>query len=81
MQWCYVLFWATTGGSRCRKGQAAATCGIRTRLINLPVDVTQQQVLAQLAALNSDAAVHGVLVQLPLSPQLDAPTTNNAVLH
>ena len=64
-----------------RKEQAAIGCGISSRLIQLAVDVTQQQMLAQIAALNSDAAVHGVLVQLPLSPQLDAPTTNNAVLH
>ena len=36
VQWCDVLCCTTTGGSRCREGQAAATCGVRTRLINLP---------------------------------------------
>ena len=63
-----------------RKEKAAIGCGISSRLIQLPVDITQQQMLANIDTLNSDAAVHGVLVQLPLPQHLDAPATTNAVL-
>jgi len=37
----------------------------------LPATVTQEQVLAIVAALNADPKVHGILVQLPLPPHID----------
>jgi len=37
----------------------------------LPADVAQDQVLALIAMLNADPAVHGILVQLPLPKSLD----------
>lgn len=46
-------------------------CGIKSRLIRLPAEVTQCQLLQQLAALAADEAVHGILVQLPLPAQID----------
>src|ERR1700739_20609 len=37
----------------------------------LPADVAQKDLLALIAELNRDAAVHGILVQLPLPKSLD----------
>ena len=45
--------------------------GIATRLVTLPGDVMQGALLAQIARLNSDEGVHGVLMFRPLPEQLD----------
>lgn len=44
--------------------------GIRSELIELPATATEQQVLEHIEALNNDPAIHGILVQLPLPPQI-----------
>jgi methylenetetrahydrofolate dehydrogenase (NADP+)/methenyltetrahydrofolate cyclohydrolase len=38
----------------------------------LPGDVSEEELLAAIARLNADRAVHGILVQLPLPPHIDA---------
>jgi methylenetetrahydrofolate dehydrogenase (NADP+)/methenyltetrahydrofolate cyclohydrolase len=53
------------------KDRAAAAAGIAVRTIRLPADTHQPALLAKIAALNADPAVDGILVQLPLPPQLD----------
>ncbi len=45
--------------------------GIRSILDRLPADTTQAQLLARIHELNADPSVHGILVQLPLPPQID----------
>src|SRR5712691_4514808 len=45
----------------------------------LPADVAQNDLLALIAELNRDPAVHGILVQLPLPKSLDTETIVNAV--
>ena len=45
----------------------------------MPADVGQDAVLAKVAELNADAAVHGILVQLPLPAQVDEAAVINAV--
>jgi methylenetetrahydrofolate dehydrogenase (NADP+) / methenyltetrahydrofolate cyclohydrolase len=45
--------------------------GMRTFDHRLPATTTETDLLALIARLNSDAAVHGILVQLPLPPQID----------
>src|SRR3978361_884445 len=45
----------------------------------LPGDVAQSDVLALIAQLNRDPAVHGILVQLPLPKSLDTETIINAI--
>lgn len=45
----------------------------------LPADVAQDEVLALIARLNRDPAVHGILVQLPLPKSLRTETVINAV--
>jgi len=45
--------------------------GMISNEIKLPTDTTQQQLLEQLAQLNQDTNVHGILVQLPLPKHID----------
>ena len=53
------------------KRRACERVGIDSRLCRLPADATEDDLLALLAKLNKDDAVHGILVQLPLPPQID----------
>ncbi|MCA0243267.1 MAG: bifunctional methylenetetrahydrofolate dehydrogenase/methenyltetrahydrofolate cyclohydrolase FolD [Proteobacteria bacterium] len=46
--------------------------GMRSVLDRLPADTPQPALLARIRALNADPAVHGILVQLPLPPHIDA---------
>lgn len=45
--------------------------GMISNEIKLPAETTEDQLLAQLDELNADAAVHGILVQLPLPKHID----------
>jgi methylenetetrahydrofolate dehydrogenase (NADP+)/methenyltetrahydrofolate cyclohydrolase len=53
------------------KVKACEECGVRSFHHALPVDTTEAEVLATIAALNADPAVHGILVQLPLPPHIE----------
>lgn len=48
------------------KARACEDVGIASRLLRLPVTVSEDELLARIAELNADASVHGILVQLPL---------------
>ncbi len=48
------------------KGKAAQTCGFHSVQHDLPASTTQADLLALVAALNADPAIHGILVQMPL---------------
>jgi methylenetetrahydrofolate dehydrogenase (NADP+)/methenyltetrahydrofolate cyclohydrolase len=54
------------------KARACDEAGIRSEVHNLPADVAESAVMAKLEAFNRDPRVHGVLLQLPLPPHLDA---------
>src|SRR5437773_701262 len=54
-----------------RKHEAAQKTGIASDDRKLPEDVSEEELLALVAELNSDDAVDGILVQLPLPPHLD----------
>ncbi|MDB5548950.1 MAG: bifunctional methylenetetrahydrofolate dehydrogenase/methenyltetrahydrofolate cyclohydrolase FolD [Tardiphaga sp.] len=56
--------------------QAAGMASFEHRL---PDDVAQGELLALIATLNADPAVHGILVQLPLPKSLDTETIINAI--
>jgi methylenetetrahydrofolate dehydrogenase (NADP+) / methenyltetrahydrofolate cyclohydrolase len=58
------------------KGKAVAEVGMVGFEHRLPADTAQADLLALVARLNADDAVDGILVQLPLPPQID----ENAVL-
>jgi len=53
------------------KVAACAEVGIRSRKYEFPADVTVERLLACIDALNGDAEVDGILVQLPLPPHID----------
>ena len=59
------------------KDRAATEAGFEVRTTRLDADTGQDRLLAEVQALNADAAVHGILVQLPLPKGLDA----DAILH
>ena len=53
------------------KGNGCAEVGMYSRTINMPEETTQEQLEAAIEELNNDAAIHGILVQLPLPKHLD----------
>ncbi len=53
------------------KRRACERAGITSVARLLPTDSTQAQVEAAVQELNDDPAVHGILVQLPMPPQID----------
>ncbi|CDQ10125.1 bifunctional 5,10-methylene-tetrahydrofolate dehydrogenase and 5,10-methylene-tetrahydrofolate cyclohydrolase [Acidithiobacillus ferrivorans] len=54
-----------------KKRDACASVGISSLSANLPADSTPQHLLAHIAELNTNNAVDGILVQLPLPPHFD----------
>ncbi len=54
------------------KVKACAEHGLHSVLENYPASLTQTELLARVAALNTDACIHGLLVQMPLPPHIDA---------
>ena len=61
------------------KQKKAALVGIDSRLKTFPETITQEELLAEIATLNADAGVHGILVQAPLPDHMDERTIFNAV--
>ena len=59
------------------KVKACSDMGLQSELHQFPADVSEQAVLARIAELNANAKIYGILVQLPLPPQID----NNKVLE
>jgi len=53
------------------KRKACEAAGMRGTLIRLAADVSEAELLATVDGLNADPDVHGILVQLPLPPQVD----------
>jgi methylenetetrahydrofolate dehydrogenase (NADP+)/methenyltetrahydrofolate cyclohydrolase len=61
------------------KAKVTLETGMRSFDHRLPETVSQAELLALVQKLNADPAVHGILVQLPLPPQIDAPAVLNAI--
>jgi methylenetetrahydrofolate dehydrogenase (NADP+)/methenyltetrahydrofolate cyclohydrolase len=53
------------------KVTACRDVGIRSELVEMPSTATQDQLLSRIDAFNTDPTIHGILVQLPLPPQID----------
>ena len=53
------------------KGKACEEAGMHSVTIRLDASTTQQELLAQVAALNADPAIHGFLVQMPVPKHID----------
>ncbi|ARE39790.1 Methylenetetrahydrofolate dehydrogenase (NADP+) [Rhodovulum sp. P5] len=61
------------------KGKQTEEAGMASFEHRLPVDTPEADLLALIARLNRDAAVHGILVQLPLPDHIDAAKVINAI--
>jgi methylenetetrahydrofolate dehydrogenase (NADP+)/methenyltetrahydrofolate cyclohydrolase len=61
------------------KAKVTVETGMRSFDHRLPETVGQDELLALVKRLNADPAVHGILVQLPLPPQIDAQVVLNAI--
>lgn len=59
---------------------AAEFIGIDYRFTNLPVHVTQAELLDHVRLLNEDANVHGVMLHKPVPPQIDFQQAINVIV-
>jgi methylenetetrahydrofolate dehydrogenase (NADP+)/methenyltetrahydrofolate cyclohydrolase len=61
------------------KVKACAELGLHSEHIVLSADTPEATLLARIAALNSDAKIHGILVQLPVPRHIDSSKVLNAI--
>ena len=61
------------------KIRACEYTGIKSVSIVLPADTEEDELLKKINELNADESVHGILVQLPLPPQIDEDRVINAI--
>lgn len=61
------------------KVKACEKVGFGSSLIHLPLETTQEELLAKIEELNTDSVVDGFIVQLPLPDHMDEDTVLNAV--
>src|SRR3954469_3281424 len=61
------------------KGKQTVEAGMKSFEHKLPETTSEPQLLALVAKLNADPAVHGILVQLPLPKQIDSAKVLNAI--
>jgi methylenetetrahydrofolate dehydrogenase (NADP+)/methenyltetrahydrofolate cyclohydrolase len=61
------------------KERRLAEAGMKSYGRTLSSDIAQPELMAEVAALNGDAAVHGILLQLPLPGDLDAAAAIDAI--
>ncbi|MBR5345394.1 MAG: bifunctional methylenetetrahydrofolate dehydrogenase/methenyltetrahydrofolate cyclohydrolase FolD [Clostridia bacterium] len=62
------------------KGIACEKAGMRSEIIRLPEDTTQEALESEIARSNADGGIDGILVQLPLPKHLDERRALNAIL-
>jgi methylenetetrahydrofolate dehydrogenase (NADP+)/methenyltetrahydrofolate cyclohydrolase len=61
------------------KSKAVTDAGMKSFDHKLPADTSQDDLLALIKQLNEDKSVHGILVQLPLPPQIDSTLVLNSI--
>ncbi|HJP21833.1 MAG: bifunctional methylenetetrahydrofolate dehydrogenase/methenyltetrahydrofolate cyclohydrolase FolD [Alphaproteobacteria bacterium] len=61
------------------KAKQTVEAGMNSFKFDMPVETSQHDLLAKVAELNADPAVHGILVQLPLPDQIDEHAVVNAI--
>jgi methylenetetrahydrofolate dehydrogenase (NADP+)/methenyltetrahydrofolate cyclohydrolase len=61
------------------KDRAANAVGIAARTIRLPADTSEETLITHIARLNADPSMDGILVQLPLPPQIASQAVVEAV--
>ena len=63
-----------------KKSKVAAEIGIESNLQVYPESITQNELLAEIDALNANSSIHGILVQAPLPSQINERAIFNQVL-
>lgn len=53
------------------KARACKTCGIRSQVIRMSAETTQEELIAKIREINADDSIHGLLIQLPLPKHLN----------
>ena len=61
------------------KEKACIKAGMLSREIRLSADTTEDELLSEIAGLNADPAIHGILVQLPLPKGFDEKKVINSI--
>ena len=61
------------------KVKACEDNGLHSVLEKYPAELSEAELLARVEALNNDPAIHGILVQLPLPPHIDAQKVIEAI--
>ncbi|WP_298430036.1 bifunctional methylenetetrahydrofolate dehydrogenase/methenyltetrahydrofolate cyclohydrolase FolD [uncultured Jannaschia sp.] len=61
------------------KGKQTVEAGMHSEEHRMDADSSQDALMAKVAQLNADPAIHGILVQLPLPGHLDAEAVLNAI--
>jgi len=61
------------------KGRASEEAGMHSLTIRLQATTTQAELLECIATLNADPLIHGILVQMPLPPQLNPDAVIRAI--
>jgi methylenetetrahydrofolate dehydrogenase (NADP+)/methenyltetrahydrofolate cyclohydrolase len=61
------------------KVKACADAGLHSVLEQYPASMSEDDLLARIDALNADASIHGILVQLPLPAHIDAQKVIEAI--
>ena len=62
------------------KIRACGEVGFNSRHIALPENISEAALLEEIGRLNADAAIHGILVQLPLPPHINEQRVTSAIL-
>lgn len=63
------------------KMRACAEVGIEARLHHLPGDIAETKFINLIHALNADAEIHGILVQLPPPGHVDSRRVLRSIVH
>ena len=61
------------------KQRACERCGIKSTLIEMPQDSSQEEIISTVEELNSDDSVHGILVQSPIPGEVDELAVASAI--
>lgn len=61
------------------KERACKAVGFRSTILRFPAEITQEDLLNEIAKLNEDSGVDGFIVQLPLPKHIDSQTVINAI--
>lgn len=62
------------------KEKMAHALNMKGIIHRLPAETSQQELIKQIELLNADDSIHGILVQLPLPPHLDADAVAEAIM-